>query len=74
MEKAGFNTLKKTIKPITSRVLALRLNDLVTLKMIVKEIVNQRPLRVEYYLTEKGKAFLEALTTLIEEHKKEEIS
>lgn len=65
-EKVSFNMLKRSVTPITSRVLALRLRDLVKVGFVVKDIVVEKPLRVEYYLSENGKEFLQTMKAILE--------
>ncbi len=62
-QKINFNRLKKTLNPITSKILSHRLKLLEELGMVSKNIIVVKPLRVEYYLTEKGKQFVNALLT-----------
>lgn len=55
LDRVSFSDLKRVIHPITNKVLANRLKALQGFGLIVKRIVVHHPLRVEYYLTEKGK-------------------
>jgi len=63
-ERASFSILKKTIHPITNKVLANRLKELETVGLLAKDVVLQHPKRVEYYLTEKGKAVAKGFAAL----------
>ncbi len=63
-EKAHFNGLKKATKPITSRVLSSHLKQLIQLGLVIKNVIIEKPLRVEYQLSEKGKNFLSSIINL----------
>ena len=60
-EKAGFNYIKKALSPITSKVLSNRLRTLEEMALVTKEIIVDRPLKVEYHLTRKGKRMISAM-------------
>ena len=64
--------LKKTIRPITSKVLSKHLSQLLDLGLIVKNIVVEKPLKVEYYLSEKGRLVLSYMLNLAGIFKEEE--
>ncbi len=70
-EKIHFNGLKKKAKPISSRVLSHHLKKLVELELVIKTIIVDKPLRVEYQLTEKGKAFIHTVTETFVHSQKE---
>lgn len=50
----GFNALKEEVGGISSKVLSDVLEDLEAKRLIDREIVNEKPVRVEYSLTEVG--------------------
>lgn len=60
-EKIHFNGLKKNVNPISSRILSLHLKQLTQLGLVIKNIIVDKPLRVEYKLTMKGKTFLSTI-------------
>ncbi len=60
-ERAGFNKIKKSLNPITSKILSNRLKTLEDMALVTKEIVVDRPLKVEYHLTRKGKKIISAM-------------
>jgi DNA-binding HxlR family transcriptional regulator len=60
-EKAGFNYIKKALNPITSKVLSNRLRTLEDMALLTKRIVVDKPLKVEYYLTRKGRRIISAM-------------
>lgn len=68
-ERANFNKIKRSIKPITSRILSKRLQDLVEFGFVIKEVILEKPKRVEYSLSEKGKNFFEAMVSFFRETK-----
>jgi len=53
-EKQGFNDLLRALKPISSRTLSLKLKKLQECRIIKRKIINARPVKVEYSLTERG--------------------
>ncbi|WP_226006684.1 winged helix-turn-helix transcriptional regulator [Natrinema salinisoli] len=59
----GFNALQEEIGGISSKVLSDVLDDLEEKRLVNREIVNEKPVRVEYSLTEVG----ESLEPVIEE-------
>lgn len=50
----GFNALKTEVDGISSKVLSDTLDDLETKAIVDREIVSEKPVRVEYTLTEFG--------------------
>ena len=64
-ERVSFSDLKKVIKPITNKVLANRLKALEAFGLLVKRVVLEHPLRVEYYLTDKGKELAKGFAGLV---------
>jgi DNA-binding HxlR family transcriptional regulator len=59
----GFNALKEEVDGISSKVLSDSLSDLEEADLVDREIVSEKPFRVQYSLTDRG----EALRPLIEE-------
>lgn len=51
----GFNALKDEVDGISSKVLSESLDDLQDKKLVNREIVSEKPVRVKYTLTERGK-------------------
>ena len=50
----GFNALKEDVDGISSKVLSDSLDDLEEKQLVNREIVSEKPVRVEYSLTEFG--------------------
>ena len=57
-ESARFNELKFNLPGITSTMLSATLKDLIGLGIVQRTDFNERPLHVEYSLTEKGNDLL----------------
>lgn len=53
-EPLGFNALKGEVNGISSNVLSNNLDDLEENGLVNREIVSEKPFRVEYSLTERG--------------------
>ncbi len=53
-EALGFNALKQEVDGVSSKVLSESLDDLQQKKLVEREIINEKPVRVEYRLTERG--------------------
>ena len=51
---SGFNELKKAVDGISSKVLSDSLSDLEEATLVEREIISEKPFRVEYSLTERG--------------------
>lgn len=64
-ERVSFSGIKRVIRPITNKVLANRLKALERFGLLMKRIVVEHPLRVEYYLTEKGKRLAKDVASLV---------
>ncbi len=60
----GFNEMKKVLR-ISSRVLSDKLKALEEAGIVVREVRTERPVRVQYELTEKGKTIALALVPLL---------
>ncbi len=54
-EKQRFNDLLRALRPISSRTLSLKLKKLERFGIIKRVIASDRPIKVEYFLTGKGK-------------------
>ncbi|WP_458204642.1 winged helix-turn-helix transcriptional regulator [Haladaptatus sp. NG-SE-30] len=52
----GFNALKEEVDGISSKVLSDSLEDLEEKQLVNREIVNEKPVRVEYSLTPNGRS------------------
>ena len=50
----GFNDLKESVDGISSKVLSDSLEDLEEKDLVDREVISDRPFRVEYSLTERG--------------------
>lgn len=50
----GFNALKEAVDGISSKVLSDSLQDLEDKRLVDRAIINEKPFRVEYSLTEHG--------------------
>lgn len=57
----GFNQLLRALKPISSRTLSLKLRKLENIDIITRTIIQERPIKVQYTLTKKGKGLEKAL-------------
>ena len=63
-EKQSFNQLLKSLKPISSRTLSLKLKKLEERNLIKRKIISAKPIRVEYSITEKGKSLKKTLVSM----------
>ena len=63
--KVGFNKIKKVLPDISSRTLSDRLQFLEEKGLIIRNVRNDRPLRVDYTLSEFGKASTALLVPFI---------
>lgn len=63
-EKCRFGELKRAVPGITNTMLSSTLKELERLEIIHREQYNEIPPRVEYWLTEKGRALLPVFTEL----------
>ncbi|WP_266080364.1 winged helix-turn-helix transcriptional regulator [Haladaptatus caseinilyticus] len=61
---SGFNELKRAVDGISSKVLSDSLEDLETKQLVSREIVNQKPVRVEYSLTGHGESLRPVITSM----------
>ncbi|MFC4406014.1 winged helix-turn-helix transcriptional regulator [Haloarchaeobius iranensis] len=53
---SGFNELKTDVDGISSKVLSDSLEDLEENQLVVREILSEKPFRVQYSLTEQGRS------------------
>lgn len=53
---SGFNDLQESVDGISSKVLSDSLDDLQEKRLVNREIVSEKPFRVEYSLTDHGKS------------------
>jgi DNA-binding HxlR family transcriptional regulator len=62
----GFNDLKESVDGISDKVLSESLDDLQERDVVVRTVIDDKPVRVEYSLTEWGEQ-LELVVTAMEE-------
>ena len=55
VEPVGFNALKDEVDGISSKVLSESLDDLQDKELVNRDIVSEKPVRVKYTLTQRGK-------------------
>lgn len=65
-EEKGFNELKDQVKGISSKVLSENLEDLQEKDLIERKVVNEKPFRVKYCVTETGEELGPVLNNLNE--------
>ncbi|HIH10992.1 TPA: helix-turn-helix transcriptional regulator [Candidatus Woesearchaeota archaeon] len=70
----GFNEMLRALKPISSRTLALKLQKLEGYQILRREVLNKKPLRVQYSLTEKGKSLENCMKDLAQWYKNNNLS
>lgn len=63
-EKTGFNDLKKTIGPISAKVLSEKLKNLKKNRLITRKTLGGNPPHVKYELTKKGQSLLPIIKVL----------
>ncbi len=56
LKQKRFNEFLISIEEINPKTLSIRLKELEKDRLIKREVFNETPVRIEYYLTEKGKA------------------
>ena len=56
LKQKRFNEFLNSIEEINPKTLSIRLKELERDRLIKREVFNETPVRIEYYLTEKGKA------------------
>lgn len=62
----GFSELESEIDGISSKVLSQTLDDLEERELVDRTVISTKPFRVEYSLTEAGRALEPVLTTMAE--------
>ena len=65
-ERINFNQLRKLVRPITPKVLSKYLKQMENIGLIARNILIEKPLRVEYYLTEKGEVLARTLAKIFD--------
>ena len=55
VEPVGFNQLKKEVDGISSKVLSESLDDLQDKDLVKRDVVSEKPVRVKYSLTDRGR-------------------
>jgi DNA-binding HxlR family transcriptional regulator len=60
----GFNALKDAVDGISSKVLSDSLENLEEHGLVVRDIVSEKPFRVEYSLTERGESLEPVITEM----------
>lgn len=61
LKQNRFNQLVRSIEGINSKTLSVRLQELEAEGLITRKIISQRPIEVEYSITEKGKTIQSVL-------------
>ncbi|HEU4867063.1 MAG TPA: helix-turn-helix domain-containing protein [Actinomycetota bacterium] len=61
-----FSEIRDYINGITDRVLSKRLKDLESEGILVRKVFNDTPVRIEYHLTEKGRALARVVDAMTE--------
>ena len=61
---ARYNELRAAIPDINDRMLAERLRELEAEHLVIRTVLPESPIRVEYTLTEKGRALEAAITAI----------
>lgn len=61
---SGFNELVENVDGISGKVLSVSLTDLEEKQLVSREIVSERPLRVQYALTEHGESLEPVITAM----------
>jgi len=56
LKQKRFNEFLKSIEEISTKTLSIRLREMEEGNLIIRKIIDKRPLQIEYSLTEKGKA------------------
>jgi len=56
LKQKRFSEFLKSIEGISTKTLSTRLQEMEEGNLVIREIIDRRPLQIEYTLTEKGKA------------------
>ena len=62
----GFNDLQTEVDGISSKVLSNNLDDLQEKRLVERAVVSEKPVRVEYSLTERGESLEPVITAMLE--------
>jgi DNA-binding HxlR family transcriptional regulator len=62
----GFNALKEAVDGISSKVLSDSLDDLEETGIVTREVISEKPFRVEYALTERGEELAPVIQSMRE--------
>tara|TARA_Y100000310_G_scaffold328540_1_gene396828 strand:+ start:2143 stop:2475 length:333 start_codon:yes stop_codon:yes gene_type:complete len=65
-----FNEILRKLKPISSRTLAIKLDKLQKCKIIIREVIQEKPLKVNYKITKIGLALKKSMLELANWHNK----
>jgi DNA-binding HxlR family transcriptional regulator len=60
----GFNALKEAVDGVSSKVLSDSLEDLEEHGLVDREVVSEKPFRVQYSLTERGQSLEPVITAM----------
>lgn len=63
-KEAGFNELKKTIGPISAKVLSEKLKELHKHKLVIRKTIEGNPPHVRYRLSKKGESLISIIQKL----------
>ena len=63
-KQTKFNQFLESVEGINSRTLSLRLRQLKNCGIIIRQVIPEVPIRIEYSLTEKGKLLMPVLEQL----------
>ncbi len=61
-----FSEIRAAIEGITDRVLSKRLKDLESQGILTREVFNDTPVRIEYHLTDRGRALSRVVDAMTE--------
>lgn len=61
---SGFNELEESVDGISSKVLSDSLDDLQEKRLVNREVVSEKPFRVEYSLTDHGRSLERVITEM----------
>lgn len=76
-DRRGFNDLKETLDGISDKVLSDCLDDLQSVGLVSREVIDDKPVRVEYSLTEAGndlESVIDDLRAWSREHLSDDLS
>lgn len=61
----SFSTLKNRVDGISSKMLSTSLSDLEDSGLVTRDVVSEKPVRVEYTLTERGESLESLITEMV---------